>query len=80
MPALVLVVFLLGLIFLMATVQARRSGKSNAILDAVAGLVSVVSTGGRDLLDWGERMKRSLTSGSQLLVERDRVQTENGQL
>ncbi|MEY3763855.1 MAG: hypothetical protein RLZ42_515, partial [Armatimonadota bacterium] len=34
----------------MATVQARRSGKSNAILDAVAGLASVVSTGGRDLL------------------------------
>lgn len=80
MPALVLVVFVFGLIFLMATIQARRSGKSNAILDAVAGLASVVSTGGRDLIDWSDRMKRSLTSGSELLVERDRLQTENGLL
>ena len=80
MPALMLVLFVFGLVFLMATVQARRSGKSNAILDAVASVASVVSTGGRDLIDWGDRMKRSLTSGSELLVERDRLVTENGQM
>lgn len=79
-PALVLVLCVFGLIFLMATVQARRSGKSNVILDAVAGVSSVISTGGRDLIDWSDRMKQSLTSGSELLVERDRLETENGQL
>jgi cell shape-determining protein MreC len=80
MPALMLVLFVFGLVFLMATVQARRSGRSNIILDTVASVASVVSTGGRDLIDWGDRMKRSLTSGSELLVERDRLVTENGQM
>jgi len=70
----------LGLIWLMATIQARRSGQSNVVLDAVAFVASGVSTGGRDVIDWAARMKQSLTSGSELLVDRDRLKSENGQL
>ena len=80
LPALVFIPLALGLILLMATVQARRSGQSNVILDSVMFVASAVSTGGRDVLDWADRMKQSLTAGSELLIERDRLKAENGQL
>jgi rod shape-determining protein MreC len=80
MPKLIFVPMALGLIWLMATIQARRSGQSNVVLDAVAFVASGVSTGGRDVIDWAARMKQSLTSGSELLVDRDRLKSENGQL
>ena len=70
----------IGLVLLMATIQGRRSGRSNAILDGVAFIASGVSSGGRDVIDWADRMKRSLTSGSEILIDRDRLVAENGQL
>jgi rod shape-determining protein MreC len=70
----------IGLVLLMATIQGRRSGRSNVILDGVAYLASGVSSGGRDVIDWADRMKRSLTSGSEILIDRDRLAAENGQL
>lgn len=79
-PVLVIIPLVFGLLLLMATVQARRSGQSNAILDSVTFVASVVSTAGRDVLDWADRMKQSLTAGSELLIERDRLKAENGQL
>ena len=79
-PALVIIPLAFVLILLMATIQARRSGQSNAILDSVTFVASVVSTAGRDVLDWANRMKQSLTAGSELLIERDRLKAENGQL
>jgi len=79
-PALVVLPVALGLVFLMATIQARRSGQSNVILDTVAFAASGISVGGREVLDWADRMKKSLTSGSQILIERDRLLVENGEL
>lgn len=79
-PKLVFVPMVIGLVLLMATIQGRRSGRSNVILDGVAYVASGVSSGGRDVIDWADRMKRSLTSGSEILIDRDRLDTENGQL
>lgn len=78
--ALVFVPVGLGLIFLMATLQARRSGQSNLVIDSVTFIASAVATSGRDALDWASRMRQSLTAGSDLLIERDRLLAENGQL
>lgn len=80
LKAWVIIPMLLGLILLMATIQARRSGQSNLVLDGLMFIAGGVSSGGRDVLDWSYRMKQSLTSGSELLVERDKLKTENGQL
>ena len=79
-PKLVFVPMVIGLVLLMATIQGRRSGRSNVILDGVAFVASGVSSGGRDVIDWADRMTRSLTSGSEILIDRDRLEAENGQL
>lgn len=64
----------------MATIQARRSGQSNLILDSVTYIASGVSVTGREIVDWANRMKQSLTAGSAVQVERDKLKVENGQL
>jgi len=79
-PALVFIPLAIGLVLLMATIQSRRSGQTNIILDTVTVIASGVSTAGRDGLDWADRMKQSFTGGSELLIERDRLKSENGQL
>lgn len=76
----VIVPLLLVVVVLMATVQARRSGRSNIVLDVMLFAASGVSIGGREVVSWADRMKLSLTAGSELLVERDRLREENGQL
>ena len=70
----------IAVIFILATVQSRRSGQSNLVMESVTYITSVVSQGSRTMFSWSERMVTSLTKGSDLLRERDQLTASNAGL
>lgn len=70
----------IAVIFILATVQSRRSGQSNLVLESVTSITSFVSMGTRTMLSWSERMVTSLAKGSDLLRERDQLTASNASL